>query len=126
MGILGVDYGLKRIGIAVSDWGEKTRPLGTFSHSEVLENLNKWLKEYSLTKIVIGLSGGKLEKKILSWGEKIHYTYNIKVDYQDETLTSYEAKKLMIESNVPMKKRKELVDAYSACLILEEYLEKSL
>lgn len=124
MGILGIDYGIKRVGVAVSYWQKSSRPIGTFTLAEIWTKIPEWKKEYHLEKIVVGLPNGKIYHRAMAFGKKINHTYNIEVDYQDETLTSFEAKKMMLENNVPKNKRRELLDAYSACLILDEYLRK--
>lgn len=122
MGILGIDYGIKHVGVAISYWQESSRPLGTFTLAEIWTKLPEWRKEYNLDKIVVGLPSGKIYNRVMAFGKKINYTYNIMVDYQDETLTSFAAKKMMVENKVAKKKRRNLLDAYSACLILDEYL----
>ncbi len=124
MGILGLDYGLKRVGVAVSFWQKKASPVGVFTPQEVWEKIKDWREKYQLEKIILGLPAGKMEKAVQSFGKKINYTYNIVVDYEDETLTSYEAKKMLVEMGLAKRKRGKLIDAYSAVLILEEYLRK--
>lgn len=126
MSILGIDYGLKRVGVAVSLWMEKAKPVGVFSPKEVLQKIPQWRDEYSLERIVLGLPFGKMEKRARAFGKKINYTYNIRVDFEDETLTSYEAKKMLAESGLSKVKRQKMLDSYSACLILEEYLREKI
>lgn len=125
MGVLGIDYGLKRVGVAISYWRESSRPLGTFSLKEIWAKIPVWQTEYHLEKIVIGLPNGKILDRVRAFGKKLNNTYNIMVDYQDETLTSFAAKKMMVENKVARKKRRNLLDAYSACLILDEYLRST-
>lgn len=122
MGVLGIDYGLKRVGVAISYWKESSKPLGTFTLKEIWAQMPGWQTEYKLEKIVVGLPSGKMLDRVRAFGKKLNHTYNIEVDYQDETLTSFEAKKMLVENQVAKNKRRELLDAYSACLILDDYL----
>lgn len=126
MSILGIDYGGKRIGVAISYWGTKAQPIGTFSGKEVWQKLPEWIKSFNLEKIILGLPSGKMTGRVKAFGKRVNYTYNIiKVEYQDETLTSHEAKILLARSGVAKEKRHKLLDAYAACLILDEYLKGS-
>ncbi len=125
MGVLCIDYGFKHVGVAISYWQESSKPLGTFTLKEIWAKIPGWQTEYKLEKIVVGLPSGKMLDRVRAFGKKLNNTYNIEVDYQDETLTSVEAKKMLVENQVAKNKRRELLDAYSACLILDDYLRST-
>jgi putative Holliday junction resolvase len=127
---LGIDYGERRIGLALSD------PLLTFSYSyktvkndkNLMQNISTIIKQKNVTRVVLGMPDVKrnkiLVKKILSFKKKIETNYNIKVITWNEEYTSAIAKERVIESVVKRKKRKDkgLIDRNSAAIILEEYL----
>ena len=128
--ILGLDYGEKRIGMAISD-DRKRLAVGidTIENTDAdvfLEFLKKLCQKEEIDMIVIGLplnlSGGKTKKTIEAqqFGLKIEDALEIPVEFQDERLTSRQAE----ESLKGIKKDKEQIDRVSAQLILQTYLDK--
>jgi putative Holliday junction resolvase len=130
---LGIDFGLKRIGIAVSD------PLHTFAYSlTTLQNDSTLLKKLSdiihsknIKIIVLGVpsdektSGTSIVNEVKKFKEQLIKEFNLDVIEWDETYTSVMAKDRIIESVNKKKKRKnkELIDMNSASIILQEYLD---
>ncbi|HOJ38659.1 MAG TPA: Holliday junction resolvase RuvX [Ignavibacteriales bacterium] len=134
--ILAIDYGEKRIGLALSD------PLKIIaSPYKSIENNNKTfdillqiIKENDVDEIILGCpfqhsdneKENPLINKIYDFKEKLEKLSNIKIILWDETLTSKEASRRIIEV-VPkkMKRRdKSLIDMHSAAIILEEYMKR--
>ena len=133
MRILGLDYGEKRIGVAVSDeMGLTAQGLETISRKTVLqdvEHIGRVVRDLSVEKIVIGyplrLNGeeGIQCAKVRSFAGKLKKALAVPIAFQDETLTSKEAESILIEANVRREKRKLLVDKLAASLILQAYLD---
>jgi putative transcription antitermination factor YqgF len=73
--------------------------------------------------VVVGLSEGKVARSARLFGEKISKRAGVRVDYFDETLTTYEAKSLALKSGIKRKKRTNMEDAFAAAIILQNYLE---
>lgn len=122
MKILGIDYGEKKIGLSVSE-GEFITPIGILLNTKELEEkIKELIQKEGIGKIVIGISEGRLNQKQREFGAKIVQTLSLPVVFWDETLTSREAVKKMIESG-RSRKRRRLEDAVAAALILESYLE---
>ena len=129
---MGIDYGDKRIGIAFTDL------LGLISSAyDVYENkntetslsyLSELAKEKNVDEIVIGLplsmDGSENERTAVtkSFGEKLSNLSGIKVVYEDERLSSYEAEEILKEAKLPWEKRKQILDKISAQVILQSYL----
>ena len=125
MRILGIDYGKKKIGLAVSD-GELAEPFKVIrvkTEEEGLDKVAKQLKELKVSKIVVGVSEGKMGEKSRNFGKKLREKLETPVVFQDETLTTHEAQELSIKAGIKRKKRKALEDAYAACLILQAYID---
>lgn len=122
MKILGVDYGRKKIGLAISE-GEIAEPLAVVSPKNWLLALNEFCQRQEIEKIVIGISEGKMAEETRRFGEKIQKLTGVPVVFHDETLTSIEAKKKMIEAKKGKRKRKKEEDAVAAALILQSFLE---
>jgi putative Holliday junction resolvase len=129
--VLGIDYGERRIGLALSD------PLFTFAYSfETLLNDNQlWseisgiISEKGIIKVILGFPDEKKNKllvsKISKFKKEIEKRFKIEVIEWDEEYTSVIAQEKIIESVVKKKKRKNkgLIDQNSAAIILQEYLD---
>ena len=134
MRIMGIDYGDARIGVAVSDLlGLTAQGVGTIKnkgHKRVLEELDALIKEYSPTTIVVGLprnmdgTEGFRVDATHKFTERLKTIYSGEIVYEDERLTTAAAGRYLNITNTRGKKRKEVIDTVSACLILESYLAK--
>lgn len=123
MKYLGIDFGLKKIGLAVSE-GELATPrevLTVTGFSDAVDQILTIIKKDKFDKIVVGLPEGKMGKNVVGFANALARG-GIDVSTYDETLSSQKAKKTMIEQGIPKKKRR-LEDAYSACEILQNYLD---
>jgi putative Holliday junction resolvase len=133
MRILGLDYGSKRIGVAVSDELEITaQGLTTITRKNQkhdLDEIAKIIKTYSVEKIVIGYpikldgSEGIQCEKISRFAKRLEANLRIPVIKWDETLTTKEAEDILIQAHVRREKRKRVVDKIAAILILQGYLD---
>ena len=131
--ILAIDYGARRMGLAVSD------PLGiTAQGLPTLERKNKrsdfarlerTLREYGVSEIVLGyplrMSGeeGAQSQKVSEFAETLRQKFQIPVHLWDERLTSAEANRLLREAEVSTRKRAQAVDRIAAVLILQSFLQ---
>ncbi len=131
--ILGIDYGDKRVGVAVSDLlGFGAHGVGTFDNSGLTKlclELEKVIKEYDPEKIVVGMPknmdgslGFRAEATEL-FIEKLSEIYSGEIVRWDERLTTMGATRFLNETNTRGKKRKNVIDTVSACLILEGFLK---
>ena len=136
MRILGLDYGSKTVGVAVTD------PLGlTAQGVEIIrrkeENklrrtyarIEELAKEYGATAIVLGYplnmddTEGERTRKTLAFKEVLERRTGLPIFLQDERLTTVEADEIMIEAGLSREERKQHVDRIAAQLILRGYLE---
>lgn len=125
MQVLGVDYGKKKIGVALSG-GKLAEPIKVVKVSNIDEGVNevgKVIEEKEVEKVVVGISEGKMAEEAKAFGEKVEYLTKKPVVFQDETLTTKDAQELSIKAGIKRKKRKGMEDAYSAALILQSYLD---
>ncbi|MGB9665052.1 MAG: Holliday junction resolvase RuvX [Ignavibacteria bacterium] len=132
--ILGIDYGSKRIGLALSDpTNTLASSLPTIQNdnnaiSKILEIINK----NDVSKIVIGyplnMNGTKSRvcELVDEFVEKLSRKTDKEIIKRDERLTSYIAQQQILESIKSKKKRqdKSLLDQFSARIILQEYLDE--
>jgi putative Holliday junction resolvase len=133
MRILGVDFGDRNIGLAVSDTLLLTaQVIGRYRLRNKEENKKYFLElvsKYDISEIVIGLPlrmdgspGTRVEKtkKFARWLER---TLNLPIVFWDERLTTRQALKILSQKKTHFRKKKSLKDQISASLILSSYLE---
>lgn len=130
--IIGIDYGTKNCGIAVTDPLQIiVNPLRAIHSSDLKEFLETYIEKEEVVKIVIGEpthadgSHPDFFSEIVGLKRHLRKQYpTIKIILYDEALTSQEAKKLLAQSELNKKKRREKgrIDIMSAVLILQYYL----
>jgi len=131
--ILAIDYGSRRMGLAVTD------PLGiTAQGIDTLERKNnradfgrleRTIREYAVKEIVLGnplrMSGqeGIQSQKVAEFAEELRKRFHLPVHLWDERLTSAEANRLLRENEVSLKRRTQAVDRMAAVLILQSFMQ---
>lgn len=133
MKILAVDLGKVRTGLAVSDVGEVlASPLCVLKEKnpEILtEKINKICKNERISKIVLGLpknmdgSEGESAQNAKDFGKMLEEKTQLPVVLLDERGTTITAHNYLNETNIRSKKRKGVVDAVAATVILQNYLD---
>ena len=132
MRILGIDWGEKRIGLAISDENNIVAlALDTIENKKAsLDKIKKIINENDIGIVVIGLplsmkgSITKKAKEVLRFAQKLKKTLNKPIYLWDERLSSKEVEKLLISANIKREKRKKIKDKLSAVLILQSFLER--
>jgi len=131
---MGVDYGDKRIGIALTDAlciiSSPYEVYPNKGEEDALNHLVEIVKKYNVDGIAMGLplnmDGTEGERALIhrEFGEKLEKLSNVKVSFIDERLTSAEAEEILISSGVRREKRKELIDKIAAQIILQTYMNQ--
>lgn len=131
--IMSIDFGLKRIGIALSDPLKKfASPFLTIPNDEkIFTNLKKIIEEKAVEKIILGLpdesqnTSKSVYNDVIEFKSELERRFNIQVILWNETHTSKIAERRIIELVKSKKKRqnKGLIDMQSAAIILSEYLD---
>ena len=132
MKIMAVDYGDARTGLAVCDRTEfLASPIGTIEerNANVLAmKVAHMAKQYEVGEIVVGLpvnmngSYGPRAEKCRNFANMLNELTEIPVNMWDERSTTVSATNYLNETNTRGKKRKEVIDAVAATIILESYL----
>lgn len=135
MKIMSIDYGDVRTGVAISDIrGILASPLCVIKESyqpKLVDKIIELINENKIEKIVIGLprnmdgSYGYRCDDCKSLGQAIGEKINIDIEFEDERLTTVMAHNVLSDNNVRGAKRKQTVDAVSAVMILQSYLDKN-
>ena len=134
MKIIGIDFGLKRIGIALSDiMGFLASPYTTLYRTTLDEDLNfikKIIDENKVETVVFGLplemsgNSGEIVNFTKDFAERLKTLTGVKVVFVDERLSSIEAEEQLKLTIKDWKKRKLLLDQVSASIILQSYLDR--
>ena len=133
---MGLDYGSKTVGVAVSDLlGMTAQPVETITRKDenklrkTCARIEELIQEYKVTKIVLGLPkhmnddiGDRAEKSI-AFGEMLKRRTGLEVIMWDERLTTVEAEQTLIECNVRREDRKKYIDQIAAVFILQGYMD---
>ena len=136
MRIMGLDFGSKTVGVAISD-----ELLLTAQGIEIIERkeenklrmtlarIETLILEYGVEEIVLGLpknmnnSLGERAELSMAFKDRLERRTNVPVVMWDERLTTVAADKAMIEAGIRREHRKEHVDKIAACFILQGYLD---
>jgi putative Holliday junction resolvase len=131
--ILAVDYGEKRIGLAVSDeLGITASPLMTLarrSDDETVRQIAKLASKLRVTQIVVGLprrtdaQEGEMERKVKAFAEKLRQAVSVPVVLFDERFTTRIAEQVLLEADLSRRKRKQVRDRLAAVILLQSFLE---
>ncbi|EGJ51663.1 Holliday junction resolvase [Desulfocurvibacter africanus subsp. africanus str. Walvis Bay] len=133
--LLGIDFGLKRVGLALTDEGGRMafpRPaLARTSNDALIAEIGRMAAEEKVEAVVLGLpiamdgEETDLSRQVRNLARKITSKTGLKVHLMDERLTSAEAQARLREAGVSSKKMKGKLDSGAAVLILEAYLGRS-
>ena len=132
MRIMGIDYGDRRIGVAVTDLlGITAQGVATVQNrgaEKVKMEFEKLLKEYNPEKIVLGLPKnmdgtlGFRPEATYEFAQLLKELTEKEIIFWDERLTTVSAAHILNETNTRGKDRKKVIDTVSACIILENYM----
>ncbi len=137
MRIMGLDFGSKTVGVAVSDpLGITAQPIEIVRRKsenklrQTLARIEELIREYQVTQLVLGLPKnmnntlGERAEKSLEFKEMLERRTGLSVVMWDERLTTVEANRALMEGNVRREERGKYVDALAAVLILQGYLDR--
>ena len=136
MRIIGLDYGAKTVGVAISDEMLLTaQPIETIKRErasklrQTLARIEALMKEYDVEKVVIGLpkklnnDEGDRCDRTREFGDMVERRSGLEVIYWDERLTTVAADAVLAEGGVRKESRKAYIDKVAASLILQGYLD---
>lgn len=128
--VLALDYGSKRIGVAISDPLSITaQPLGTIASDRLAEELLPLVETWSVAEVVVGLpvsldgSEGASASAARQLAELVTGLTGLKVTMVDERFTTRIAESAMLEAGVKRRKRRQRADRLAATVFLQSYLD---
>ena len=136
MRIMGLDYGSKTVGVAISDELMITaQPIMTIERKsenklrKTLAKIEELIEEYKVSFVVLGYpknmdnSEGERAEATKEFAEHLIRRTGLEVILQDERLTTIESERILMEAGVRRENRKEYVDKMAAAVILQSYLD---
>ena len=136
MRVMGLDFGSKTVGVAISDpLGITAQPIEIVRRKsenklrQTLARLEELIKEYQVTQLVLGLPKnmnntlGERAEKSLEFKEMLERRTGLPVVMWDERLTTVEANRVLMESGVRREDRSRYVDEIAAVFILQSFLD---
>ena len=134
MRYLGLDLGTKTLGVAISRSGIIVNKFNTIRHDNnlkfLLSEVKKVCEDENIDIVVLGypkhMNNTVGEKALyIEKFKKLLESNGIKVELQDERLSTVSAEKMLINFDVSRQKRKKIIDSVAATIILEDYLKRS-
>ena len=135
--LLGLDYGSRTVGVAVSDrLGLTAQPVETITRTSenklrrTLARIEELIDQYQVTGIVLGLpknmnnTEGERVMRTLEFKDKLEARTGLPVTLWDERLTTAAAERTLIEAGVRRENRKDYLDKIAAVFILQGYLDR--
>lgn len=136
MRIMGLDYGTKTVGVAISDALLLTaQGIETIERKEenklrkTCARIEELIREYEVDRIVLGFPKhmnndiGERAEKATEFGEMLKRRTGLEVIMWDERMTTISAERVLIESDVRRENRKKYIDKIAAVFILQGYLD---
>ncbi|MFN3689431.1 MAG: Holliday junction resolvase RuvX [Fimbriimonadales bacterium] len=129
MRVAALDYGVKRVGIAIADTEIGIAFPATVLPND-LEQIVRWLQQERIERVVVGApylmwgAAGERVQQATAFAEQLRQRLGIPVELLDERLTTLEAERRLRESEPSRSKRAQKIDAVAAALLLETYLRR--
>ena len=136
MRVLGLDYGSKTVGVAISDpLGFTAQGLETIERPKenklrkTLARIEQIIEEYNVEKIVLGYplnmnnTEGPRVEATREFQAMLEKRTGLQVELQDERLTTVSAERVLMESGVRRENRKAVIDKIAAAMILQTWLD---
>ncbi|MBI5151645.1 MAG: Holliday junction resolvase RuvX [Candidatus Pacebacteria bacterium] len=123
MKYLAIDYGTKRVGVAVSRaW--LAEPLAVFPRDRAIEKITSYIHEERPHAVLIGIADGPIAEEARLFAQELQKKIgDIKIIEADETLSSVETHTKLATSGMSRSKRQGDIDHYAAAAFLQDYLD---
>ena len=133
MRFMGIDYGDRRVGVAVSDelmlTAQGAATIENTGEENVIREIGRLAREFGAERLVVGLprnmngSIGPRGELAMGFARRLGEATGLEVELWDERLTTMFAQRTLLEADVSRKKRKAVVDKMAAALLLQSYMD---
>jgi putative pre-16S rRNA nuclease len=127
--ILAIDYGSKRIGLAISH-ATLADPLVIIDNgpdksdqAQAIDRIKQICEDEGVEQIVVGISENEMAEKTKEFTQQLKGLIKLPIEFFDETLSSQIVRQKLVAAGIKQKKRRGPIDHYAAALILEEWIE---
>ncbi len=130
---MGLDYGERRIGVAISDafgWtAQGSEVIDKKLVKDELGRIEELVKLHEVDSIIVGLPKnmngtiGPSGENCIAFAERIKQKLGLPVQLWDERLTTVAAERTLLEADVSRSKRKQVIDKMAAAILLQSYLD---
>lgn len=118
MNLLGIDYGTKRIGLAISV-NEIISPIEAAKNDKnIFNKINEIINQYKIEKIFVGISEGKIADQTKKFISRLSSVLQLEIETIEESVSTIEADQIFKENKRKNKKYKNLIDSIAAAVIL--------
>ena len=121
--ILAIDFGTKRIGLALSHQGLAEPWQILENNTQVTDHLVDLIKKEKIEFILIGMSENKMAAKTAAFAKELNKKVDLPIEFTDETLSSHQVHHKLAMSKMKLKKRQAPIDHYAAAEFLQEWLD---
>ena len=122
MNYLGIDYGSKNIGLAVSTFGIISPIPAIKNDDKIFENIQKIIDDYKIEKVYVGVSEGEFALRTKTFIEKLQNVLQLDVETVEEAVSTIEAQQIYIKNKNKKKDYKKLIDSVAAAVILRRII----
>ncbi len=124
MNVMAIDYGTKRIGVAIAK-SQLAEPLAVFENDQnIFNQLQNVIDEHQIEHIIIGLSENDMADQTREFAQEMENVIELPFEFVDETLSSHEVEERLKQQGVKQALRQGPIDHFAAAIFLEEWLEQ--
>jgi putative holliday junction resolvase len=124
--VLAIDFGLKRIGLAVNR-ATLAEPFGIIGNNDAMfEKLGKIIAEEHIEQLVVGISERDMAEKTRVFAQQLEEKFELPIEFMDETLSSVTIHHKLAHSHMKRSKRQQPIDHFAAAEFLQEWIDENL
>jgi putative Holliday junction resolvase len=125
MKVMAIDFGTKRIGVAISQ-GTLAEPLAILENDQdIFHQLQLLIDKHGVERLLIGLSENEMADQTRDFAQEMETIIAVPFEFVDETLSSQEVLAKLQQQGVKQSKRQGPIDHFAAAIILEDWLEQT-
>jgi putative Holliday junction resolvase len=122
MNVLSIDYGSKRIGLAVAVENIIEPIAGIPNDDHVFDNLRKVIVDYQIKKIYVGISEGEFAKLTKKFVEELKNVLTLPIETVEEAVSTIEADQVFLANRKHKKNYKKTIDSIAAAVVLRRVI----
>ncbi len=120
---LSIDYGRAHLGFAIAA-GPLAQPLKSLTNSpQIFNDINHLIELHRIDKVIVGLPESHMAKEVRNFTDKLSQKISVPIDFQDETLSSHEARTALLHKTPTARRVNE--HAAAAAIILQNWLDSN-